>query len=205
MTDLAADDVTTPEPEPPEFDGLEEQPKVRGSNSLLDDLHRKRDEIAQRAAEGADVLDLDVPGYGGRLFVRYEYPEGGWERLKRIQDAAQQSRHPLSELYAHTGIVRACTREVLGRTDGVEEKLDAMLDEPLRFDARLAALLRIEIPDSIDPKERGRFIVRQVFSPEAERTGVFRGDVSVSAHAIRVAAWVETREGSANDEFVGES
>jgi hypothetical protein len=180
-------------------------PEVRpaGGSTLLDTLRQKREDIAQRAVDGKNVLDVDVPGYDGRLFVRYAWPEGGWSRIQKMQAAAEGSKDPLAVLYVHAGIVNACTQQVLGRDeDGGEENPDPD-DEVLGFDRRLAALLRIEIPDEV--RQVARYVVRQVFSPEQRRTGEYAGDIAVSAHAIRVAQWLETRQGQVNEEFVGES
>lgn len=173
--------------------------------SLLDTLRAKREEIAQRAVEGNNFLDIDVPGYGGRLFVRYRYPDGGWQLIKAIMAQGEKSTHPLAELFTHAGILIACCEQVLGRDeDGANENPDPD-GEILTFDERLAVLLRIEIPSTISVKGRPRFILRQLFSPEQAQTGDYAGDIAVSAAAIRVAAWMETREGESQESFVGES
>jgi hypothetical protein len=198
-----------PEPalEPlPDLDAPPARPS--GGGSLLDALRGQREQIAQRAQEGDDYLDIDVAGYEhpngvASLFVRYEYPEGGWGRIQKMQESAQGSRDPLALLYVHAGIVSACTRQILGREpDGTEKNFDPD-GETLRFDRRLAALLRIEIPAEVQAVNR--YVVRQTFSPEQVKTGEYKGDVAVSAHAIRVAHWLETRQGGVNEDFVGES
>lgn len=187
--------------EPPgvDDDELEGAATVAPGGSLLDVLRAKRDEVATD-----DELKLYVKPYDDRVVLRCQFPEGGWERLRKIGRKAEGSRDPLSELYSFARSIAACTTEILGvGEDGTLSPIDPDPEgPPLRFTPRLAGLLGFAVPEEVqDPTVH---IVRHFYSPQAERTGIYRGDVALTADAVRLAEFLESSSQDADRAFVGE-
>lgn len=178
-----------PEPEAPQ-----------AGESVLDHLARKRRELAGR--ETRQVTKL-IPGWDGALAVRYRYPDGGADVIIAAVQRAQASSKPEAIRNANTDILVACCHEIVGRKPGGEwERLDPENPSPVRFTARLAGLLGIDVPDGI--KSPARFICRSVFSPQAHETGVYEGDIALSTQAGALVNWLNGGEQAGDEALEGE-
>jgi len=150
--------------------------------SHLDWLRARHDAIS------ADhTLDVEVPGYQGRLVVRYgRVPVSA---IARAQDMmAKPGRDGEGMLFGNVDFLVAACREVLVRNDDGElEPIDPS-GEPRRFDPELARLLGSETTTA-------RATVRWLFA----------NDPAVMVQAGEVMQWtVENRE-EADEELMGES
>lgn len=183
--------------DPQSGDDLERAAPENGS--LLEALRAKRDTI-----QAEDELVLDVAPYDNRVAIRFKFPEGGWAHLRAIGRKTEQSKDPLAELYGFARSLAAACDEILGRNEaGDLVPLDPDPDAPpLRFNARLAELLGIDVPDEV--RDKTVHIVRHFYSPQAQRTGVYRGDVSLTGHAVRLAEWFDSSSTATDEAFVGE-
>lgn len=191
--------------EPPEPDPYPRPPSLPvDGGSILDRITARRDEIAR--SEPA-VLDVEVPGYEGLLVVRFRYPEGGWKVISTAVERAADTRNPDGALTGNIDVLLACVHEVLGRDPATGDlvPLDRSAqpgDPPLRFTKELAALLKIAVPDEI--KSKGRFIARHVFSPRAEATGIYDGDVALMTTGGRVISWLQGERDRVDEGLAGE-
>lgn len=113
-------------------------------------------------------LDLQVPGFEGRIKVRYRLrPEAEMERLARkIEDVQRgEDSGPLALLYANADVLVALCDRIFVRDpdgDGDWESLEDK-DGPVRFEARFAAIMA-ETGLKIDDR-RAREVVLDFFSP----------------------------------------
>jgi hypothetical protein len=188
-----------------EFDVLADEPERDGS--ILGELRALREEKAEAAAP---TLDLDVPGYDGRLFVRYGYPPGGYEKAVRAAEVEFRSQERDRTLHGNADLLAACCVSVLGR-DAQGRVVDLLSDRPLeanevpepplRFDRSLAEALGIEIPDTVT--KRSRFIVRSLFSVRGLGQGA-EGDVALISAGNRVFAWLAGVRQDFDEALVGE-
>lgn len=132
-------------------------------------------------------MDLPVPGYAGRLVVRYgRVPVSA---IARAQELMQKpGRDGEGMLLGNVDFLVAACREVLVRDDDGELKSPDPSGEPRRFDPELAALLGSETTTA-------RGTVRWLFS----------NDPAVMVQAGEVMQWtVENREAT-DEEMLGES
>ena len=181
-------------------------PELPAAPSVLDGLRQRRAQLAQ---EGPKRLELDVPGYNGRLFVRYRYPEGGYQPVVAIYRRSQESKVRDADLLGNCDVLVMCCEAVLGR-NAQGDVIDLETDQPpdslyssnLRFGKKLAGLFGIPVPDEI--KSPGRFVVRHIFSPRAQDTGVYDGDLTLMTQGGQVLSWLNGMESDLSSEFVGE-
>jgi hypothetical protein len=195
-----------PEPEPyPEVPNVPE-----GDGSLLARLNARREEIAR---EETPVFDVDVPGYElepgslSALVLRCRYPEGGWKVITDAITRANDKRNPEGALYGNADVLIACCSEVLGRDPktGDLAPLDPQAGEdvpPVRLTTRLAELLQIDVPSEV--KSKGRFVTRHVFSPRAQATGIYDGDLVLMTTGGRVITWLQGERERQGEDFAGE-
>jgi len=192
-----------------EYDALDPPTEVmpERDGSILGDLRALREEKAEAEAP---TLDLDVPGYEGRLFVRYGYPPGGYERAVKAAETEFRSQERDRTLHGNADLLSACCVSVLGR-DARHRTVDLLTDRPLaegelpepplRFDARLAEALQIEVPESVS--RPSRFIVRSLFSVRGLGQGA-EGDVALITTGNRVFAWLSGIRNEFDEALVGE-
>jgi len=180
---------------------------VPSAPSVLDMLRAERQRV-QDAAE--NELVADVPGYKGRLAVRYIYPKAGYGPIAAAMTRAQMAKDKTQALLdVSCDTLIACADSVLGR-NAAGQIVNLETDTPvapgestgLRFGKKLAGLLGIELTDEL--QHASRFVVRHVFSPHAATTGVFDGDLRLIGESSRVFAWLTEVESEQVDEFVGE-
>jgi len=204
------------EAEPPSLDGEPEpaeeiaETRLTGT-SLLDQLRARR---AALAAETSRTLDLDVPGYDGRLVARYHYPEAGYRPIVAAAQRAQQAiarkggAKGTEELDASCDVLLACCESVLGRNEAgalvdLESDREMPVDGPgLKFGPKLAGLLGIEVDGGV--RSPNRYVLRNVFSPRAVTTGLYEGDLALMAQSGAVVTWLQAQDAEVSEEFVGE-
>jgi hypothetical protein len=184
-----------------------ERAEPERDGSILGDLRALREE---KAEEAAPTLDLDVPGYEGRLFVRYGYPRGGYERATKAAETEFRSREKDKTLHGNADLLAACCVAVLGR-DAQGRTCDLLTDRllgeeeipepPLRFDRQLADALAIDVPDSVE--RPSRFIVRSLFSVRGLGNNA-EGDVALISAGNRVFAWLAGVRQDFDEQLVGE-
>lgn len=203
-TDEHPDDV--PAQDDPSPVGADSGPA--GGRSVLQELRERRE---TRAKASPRRLTLDIPGYGGRLAVIYGYPEDGYKRLAEAMRRGFTSDEKDARLNAAADIIVAATKSVIAKDEQgnpIDLLTDAILPgdslpvTPLRFTSRLADALAIEVPEDIERK--GRYIIRQVFSPQATTTGVYEGDLGIIAAGNQVYGFLSDADLDATEEFVGE-
>jgi hypothetical protein len=143
---------------------------------------------ARHEAITADrTLDLEVPGYQGRLVVRYGRVP--WATIARAQDQlANPGRDGQGTLFAQIDFIIAACREVLVRDAGGELVPVDPSGKTRRFDADLAHLFGAEV-------NTARETVRYVFG----------NDPAVATHAGELLSWTVDTDADVQDEFMGES
>lgn len=202
--------ITQQDP-PAELPDAEDDLNPDVSESIVDRLRRRREELAQ---EKTREFEIPIPGYKGLLGVRYRYP---WADADRVIALAQryamglvsdQVKVKLDEIVE---IVVKCCHEIVCRDTETDpwRPLDPSGDEhnPLRFNERLAGLLQIDLPDPLPGQPRrshGKFIARNVFSPAAAVTGIYEGDPALSQHGIALAGWLQKGDQDADEGLAGE-
>ena len=116
-------------------------PRRADGGSVLDNLKRKRNKIAQDRH-----LDLDIPGYDGEIFARYKPVD--WDRLKSIAEKAENSSSRRKELNAQADTIATACDTLFIRVEGEPEPIplheaypDVFGDFPAKYDSRLGKLL----------------------------------------------------------------
>ncbi len=136
------------------LDPEEENNEVE-EDDLLATLRAKR-----RAIVSAKHVTLEIPGFDGLLWARYNRIP--WEDVKRIADKAAKSRAPRKELMAHCDVLIEAVDCILIRKDDDLEPINNAYpefgEEPVRFDNRLAAALGFQ------PQDTARKTVLAAFS-----------------------------------------
>jgi hypothetical protein len=134
-------------------------------------------------------LDLDVPGYQGRLVIRYGAVP--WSVISKAQDKiAKPGRDGEGSLLAQVDFLIAACREVLVRESdsaGEPEPIDPNGDTR-RFDPELAALLN-------SGTSNARALVRWLFA----------NDPAVAVQAGEVMSWSIDTDADVTDDLMGES
>lgn len=131
-------------------------------------------------------LDREVPGYQGRLVVRYGRPP--WSVMARAQAAlAKPDRDGAALLATQLDFLVAACREVLVRDDGQLKPIDPS-GETRRFDPELADLLHAGTASARD-------LVRWLFNY----------DPVVAVEAGEVVSWALDQDADVADELMGES
>jgi len=152
-----------------------------GAASHLDWLRARHEAISAE-----HFLDLDVPGYQGRLVVRYG--RVSWRTISRAQDLlAKPGRDGEGALLANVDFLVDACREVFVRHEGKLEPIDPS-GEPRRFDPELAQLLGSETTSA-------RETVRWLFA----------NDPAVAVQAGEVMQWSVRAGEEDTDEMMGES
>jgi len=186
-----------------------ERPEASESDgSVLSVLTQARTQTARKA----DTLTLPVAAYNApdgtpKIGVRYQYPDGGWERIRNVGKIAEADPSPLAELNAYALQIATCCAEIVGldgqKDDGEWNEIPIVEGEHYRFTKPFAERLGIEVDEEI--RRPSVHIVRHFFSPRAEATGEFRGDIALTAHALQIAEFLEKGKAAVAARFVGES
>lgn len=153
-----------------------------GAGSHIEWLRARHDTIA------ADhTMVADVPGYQGRLVVRYGRVP--WAAISRAQTLiANPGKDGEGSLLAQVDFLVSACREIMVRnTDGELEPIDPS-GEVRRFDPELAALLGAEA-------RTARETLRWVFA----------NDPAVAVQAGEVLDWTVRTGEDTVDDFMGES
>lgn len=187
--------------------------------SVLDEVRAIRDE---KVAEQPRRFCTGIPAYvdasgKARVSVIYTYPEAG---QAAVMGSVRRERMAIAKgdadarLEAAGDLLIASCGSVVGRTgDGrlVDLLTDADLgtdadpqlpETPLRFGPRLAELFQIDVPPEVEHKSR--FILRNVFSPRGQATGVYEGDVAIISTSDAVFQFVQGVDLAADEAAAGE-
>lgn len=151
------------------------------------------------SSAATSTSDIDLPGYAGELFARYEWLDQ--KRREVIQTRVMRqtkNENERNQLLAADTLIAACqgvfvrvgetgemnVAQVLAKVKGVEwDRSDA------GFDARLAELLKLP-----DAPEDPRDVLR----------GVFRNnDIAIGLHAAKLMRWMADTTKDANADFMG--
>jgi hypothetical protein len=168
------------------FDELE-PPK---QESVIDRLRNKRREVAED-----HFKDIDVPGYSGELFCRYNLLES--KDLRSIGELIRKTIRNREEQAIAAGcdtLIKAC-QEFWVRDNGREIPVKELLDPPrpdfpVRYDIYLAEFLgyKEHLPDPPTP----RSVV----------LGLFGGnEISMATHNADLARWMMGRGTELDDEL----
>lgn len=213
-TDTDTDFTTDLRPLDGDGEGVEQEPTEvdapTSDGSILGDLRQMRERKAQ---EAPPTFDLEVPGYGvpSRVVIRYRYPKAGYKVAVKAGETEFGSKSPDAKIDGNSDLLIACCGSVIGRTaDGtlIDLRTERPLgeneipDPPMQLGKDVAEAFRIEVPDEVERKSR--FIVRHLFSPRAERTGAYDGDVALIAAGNAVYRWLAGAAASLDDDFAGE-
>lgn len=147
-------------------------------NSLIARLRAKRLELQQ-----ARTLELEVPGWGGLLAVRYQAIS--WPEMRTISeraDKAQKRGDPSAELMLSVDLVLAATDCILIEGD---DGLAPYGTPPLGFDAGLAELLGLE---DIDPT-----------NAQAVVLATFPNEMSLMKQGGEITEWLTYEDSRANE------
>lgn len=171
-----------PDPIEERADGFDEGPAAgvatNGSSSLLDQLRVIREELG-KARETA----LEVPGYEGLLFVKYQYVDGMWDEMKKIGQAVEKSKNPRKELYGQADTLLFACKEVVvyqpERADADENGYCPILPNQgvTKFDENLAEALGFEAKTA-----------REVLF------GVFRNHLAISKQHNELMDWAASNQ-----------
>jgi hypothetical protein len=172
-----------------------ERPEVpqRQERTLAERLRARQRQMASGERE---PLDLDVPGYGEDLVIRYKYDPDAWDKFKKIARKVDKSKNPRKELIAHIDTLIFACDEILGRESGKLVPLHKIYPdvipegEPVVFDENLAAALDIDLPE----RPRARDVVM----------GLFQNPLAITAQHNEVAEWLQGQREDDGDEFAGE-
>jgi hypothetical protein len=148
----------------------------------LDWLRTRHEKITARR-----TLDKDVPGYQGRLVVRYVPPP--WPAIAKAQALmAEPGRNGEGLLYAQADVlVAACVEVLFRQEDGAMIPVDPS-GETRRFDPELADLFKLE----------------EAKTARATIRGVFGNDLAMTAQAGEVITWAMESRVEADEELAGE-
>lgn len=131
-------------------------------------------------------LDVEVPGYDGRLVMRFGPVP--WATIARAQTlATREDRDGRGLLAANMDVLIAACRQVLFRDDAGDLASVDPSGEPRRVDPELAELLGIEAKSARDT-------LRWIFPSE----------ISIGVVAGEVVSWTQSMSTETADELMGE-
>jgi hypothetical protein len=155
---------------------------------------------AQRAKIGAGSppLDLDVPGYDGKLVLRFT-----WIPIKQLARTGPQLakiKEPTAQqVAAAADAIAATCSEILVRVDGKLESLSVLMVDPENPSAN-------DIPVTFIEGERVAFALGFTKAPDARTTVIraFKNEYALLDVAQRLSIWLEDTSKNVNEEYVGE-
>ncbi len=171
-----------PTPSPAPIEAVTEVVAPSPESLILSQLRERRAKIGQ----GSDPLDLDIPGYGGDLVIRYKWTP--FSELTATAPQLQRITQPTAQALAACAdtLVAAC-EEVLIRVEGEVRPLSTD-GTPIRFDDRLADAL------GFDRTKTARQCAMQVF----------KNDYALIEQSEAVMEWLRGTSQEVNDTFLGE-
>lgn len=164
--------------------------------SAIADIRKQREEI-----QGKGHLDLLVPGYKGKLMVKYrDLTDKQHDELAKRFERAQQREDAEGEREAIADILIAHCDRIYVLDPATEQFIELEENgDPLKFERRLAALLGL-------PGERSREVVVDVFSPMKDGDSRRRCHPdAIAPHMEAIFAWRQGREEEINRRLLGES
>jgi hypothetical protein len=166
----------------------QEAPAAHAAGSILGQLAARRAELAQ----GRKPLDLEVPGYSGKLWVRYRFVSYEVMAKASARFAKEKLPDEQRDLVGCIETLITCCDEVMVADDaGVLRPLAAELGDPrpVRFDdTRLADVLGYEAT-------RAREVVR----------GLFENEYAIITQAAQVSEWLASEAPEVDRDLLGES
>jgi hypothetical protein len=182
---MSETDATVEQEEDPVSATESEGNGVVQESSVIDRLREQRKKIGEQRS-----LDLDIPGYDGVLVARYNRLE--WDDLKKIGKKADDSRHPRKELMSHCDVLIKACEQIMIRKDGLLEPITNAYpevgEEPVRYDARLAVILDIELKE----RQGARTVVIAAFGGN---------EVAVTAQQTELVEWVQSSNTADDEDF----
>lgn len=154
------------------------------------------DRIRQRRAdlEHGILLDVPIPGYEGELVARFARLSP--EELKEASEEVVRTRSKPADaqLTAAAAIVTRHVKDItFVNASGQHLPLDPDDPEPLRFDERLARLMRLTLPPDWNP----RLVLLAVLT---------RGnEAGVQGMAVQLLSWSSGISEEAKETLMGES
>jgi len=148
----------------------------------------------QRARKlGRNTVDVEVPGYGGRLLLRLGPIDG--RQLASILERRERSQNPERDFAVNADLLIAACREVLRREtrSGPLAVVVDDEDEPVRVDDRLARML--QLPETTRAREVLAYLFEAANVPE----------MAVGIVAARYLEWAEGSDEDVDEELLGES
>jgi hypothetical protein len=146
-------------------------------SSALDRIKARREDLRKERH-----LELEVPGYGGELVVRYRPVP--WDGLREIARKVDRSNHPRKELNGQVDTLIAACDEVLIRVEGDLQPIED--GQTTRFDG---------LPDLLG---------YEATSARAAVFGLFNNDLAVVTAHNDLAEWMAGAEEEADEELLGE-
>lgn len=137
--------------------------------------------------------DLPIPGTGGMLVARFRpYPVSKSERSSRSLRQRVENNEPVILDVACQTLIDAC-EQIMVRKSQDAEPIPVDDEVPVKFDERLADLLRLS-PPGTPPLKRARDVVKALFPTEQ----------AVLALATEVDGWLRDVTKEADQEALGE-
>lgn len=164
--------------------------RPRQSNSLLDQLRARRDDIAAE-----QTVDLPVPGYRSKLALRCGPVES--RQLAALARRMVNSKAPDRELTSNMDtLILACREIVVRESEGEEWRSMSELDggEPVGIEERLVDLLKLT-PETVTSRELLRSLFALAPSPE----------LAINVMAGEYVDWARAADEDVDTAFVGES
>lgn len=148
---------------------------------------------ARKKIQEDDHVDLAVPGYSGRLIVRYGIPD--WDRLYEVQQKVSRGDDPDTDLHAQMDVlIWACHTEpgcVLMKKGDETKPLHEWnpdWDTPVHFDERLAEAIEADV----DPNSIARSVLFATFG---------ENKLAIGNHFGRLFNWASVQRGESSQDF----
>lgn len=147
-----------------------------------------RDMRAEHAVE--QTYDIEVPGYGGLLFLRCGPISG--PTLATLRGRMMRSKTPDRDVDLAIDVLVAACREVMVRLNVDDELQPADEDEPMRVDERLAVSLGLT-------GRSAREVMRELYS------SVPSPELAIVAESNAYYEWASAANDEIDSTFLGES
>lgn len=133
-------------------------------------------------------LDLDIPGYGGKLFARFRpYEVAKSERKGLAMARAARQGRPVVLASAIDTITNACEQLFVRNEKHEDLPIDPVA--PVMFDKRLAQMLGFDSPALTEAAH----VILELFPTQQ----------SILAFSVEIGEWLNTAVQEADQEFLG--